>query len=100
MKTQKPQHIRVPLLLILTLAGPALALEETRPMQAVNEVLQSRIDQRLGNSLERELYKRIESWPAPPRDVDTATNHRSDQPAAADSTPPMAPVTQQYLSAR
>jgi hypothetical protein len=101
MKTQKTQHSRLPLLLILTLAGPALALEETLPMQAVNEALQTRIEQQVGSSLEREFYNRSASRQASPRDAATATNHRSDQPAAVDcSSPPMAPVTQQYLSAR
>ena len=101
MKTQKTRHNRLSLLLILTLAGPALALEEALPLQAVNEVLQTRIEQQVGSSLEREFYNLSASWEVPPRDAAAATDHLTDQPAAVDCTPPpMAPVTQKYLSAR
>jgi hypothetical protein len=101
MKTQKPRYSRLSLVLILTLAGPALALEETRPIPSVIEVLQNRIDQGLGRALEPGFARLSESRQAPPRAADTATNQRSDQAAAADgTTPPIVPITQQYLSAR
>ena len=99
MKTQKPQLTG--LILLLALAGPTLALEETVPVQGVNELLQTRIDQQIGDSLEREFYRRSESWQAPSLVGDTATNDPADNPAQADCPVlPIAPPTHQYLSAR
>ena len=43
-------------------------------MQAVNEVLQTRIEQQVGSSLEREFYNRSASRQASPRDTATATD--------------------------
>ncbi len=99
MKTQKQQLTG--LIFLLALAGPALALEEVRPVQGVNELLQTRIDQQIGDSLEREFYSRSESWQAPSRVGDTATNDPADNPAQADCPVlPIAPPIHQYLSAR
>jgi len=99
MKTQKPQFTG--LILLLALAGPTLALEEALPVQGVNELLQTRIDQQIGDSLEREFYRRSESWQAPSLVGDTATNDPADNPAQADCPVlPIAPPTHQYLSAR
>ncbi|MGL4564333.1 MAG: hypothetical protein ACRCVD_03490 [Halioglobus sp.] len=99
MKTQKQQLTG--LILLLALAGPALALEETVPVQGVNELLQTRIDQQIGDSLESEFYRRSESWQTPSLVGDTATNDPADNPAQADCPVlPIAPPTHQYLSAR
>jgi hypothetical protein len=99
MKTQKPQLTGI--ILLLALAGPALALEESLPVPGVNEVLQTRIDQQIGDSLEREFYSRSESWQAPSRVGATATNDPGDKPAQADCPVlQIAPLTHQYLSAR
>ena len=99
MKTQKQQLTG--LIFLLALAGPALALEEVLPMQAVNEALQTRIDQQIGDSLEREFYNRSASRQASPRDAATATNDPADDPAQADCPVlPIAPPIHQYLSAR
>ena len=99
MKTRKPQLTG--LTLLLALAGPALALEEALPVQGVNELLQTRIDQQIGDSLEREFYSRSESWQAPSLVGDTATNDPADNPMEADCPAlPIAPPTHQYLSAR
>ncbi|MBP6699892.1 MAG: hypothetical protein KA135_01510 [Halioglobus sp.] len=99
MKTQKQQLTG--LIFLLALAGPALALEEVLPMQAVNEALQTRIDQQIGDSLEREFYNRSASRQASPRDAATATNDPADDPAQADCPVlPIAPPIHQYPSAR
>ena len=99
MKTQKQQLTG--LIFLLALAGPALALEEVLPMQAVNEALQTRIDQQIGDSLEREFYNRSASRQASPRDAATATNDPADDHAQADCPVlPIAPPIHQYLSAR
>ena len=69
--------------------------------KAVNEVLQTRIDQQIGDSLEREFYNRSASRQASPRDAATATNDPADDPAQADCPVlPIAPLIHQYLSAR
>jgi len=99
MKTQKQQLTG--LIFLLALAGPALALEEVLPVQGVNELLQTRIDQQIGDSLEREFYNRSASRQASPRDAATATNDPADDPAQADCPVlPIAPPIHQYLSAR
>lgn len=99
MKTQKQQLTG--LILLLALAGPALALEEALPAQGVNEVLQTRIDQRIGDALEREFYSRRESRQATSRVGDMATNDPADKHAQADCPAlPIAPLIHQYLSAR
>ena len=99
MKTQKQQLTG--LIFLLALAGPALALEEVMPVQGVNELLQTRIDQQIGDSLEREFYNRSASRQASPRDAATATNDPADDPAQADCPVlPIAPPIHQYLSAR
>lgn len=99
MKTQKPQLTG--LILLLALAGPALALEESLPLRGVNEVLQTRIDQRIGDALEREFYSRSESRQATSRVGDMATNDPADKHAQADCPAlPIAPLIHQYLSAR
>ena len=99
MKTQKQQLTG--LILLLAFAGPALSLEEILPAQGVNELLQARIDQQIGDSLAHEFYRRSESWQAPSRVVDTATSDPADSPAEADSPVlPITPPNHQYLSAR
>jgi hypothetical protein len=99
MKTQKQQLTG--LILLLALAGPALALEEALPLRGVNEVLQTRIDQRIGDALEREFYSRSESRQATSRVGATATNDPADKHAQADCPVlPIAPLIHQYLSAR
>ncbi len=99
MKTQTPQLTG--LVLLLALAGPAVALEETRPLQGINELLQTRIDKQLGKSLERALYNYSESWQDRSRVGDTATNGPADKHAQADCPVlPIAPPIHQYLSAR